>query len=66
MAAYLDTERPAAADTDRLFVVLKGPNPGKPLTARGIDEVLGGARRRAGLAHATCHELRHTGGCEQP
>ena len=27
---------------------------------KGLDEVLAGARRRAGLAHATCHELRHT------
>ncbi len=26
----------------------------------GLDEVLHGARMRAGLAHATCHELRHT------
>ena len=60
VAAYLETERPAGVDTDRVFLVLKGPNRGKPLTARGIDEVLGGARRRAGLAHATCHELRHT------
>jgi integrase/recombinase XerD len=60
VAAYLDTERPAGADTDRVFVVLKGPNRGKPLSAKGLDEVLAGARRRAGLAHATCHELRHT------
>jgi integrase len=30
------------------------------LTADGLDEVLSGARTRAGLAHATCHELRHT------
>ena len=43
-----------------MFVVLKGPNRGKPLSAKGLDEVLAGARRRAGLAHATCHELRHT------
>ena len=27
---------------------------------RAWDEILDGARRRAGLAHATCHELRHT------
>ncbi|MGZ4554015.1 MAG: tyrosine-type recombinase/integrase, partial [Mycobacteriaceae bacterium] len=63
LAAYLDTERPPGVgtdSTDRVFVVLKGPNRGKPLSARGIDEVLAGARRRAGLAHATCHELRHT------
>jgi integrase/recombinase XerD len=60
LAAYLDAERPAGADTDRVFVVLKGPNRGKPLSAKGLDEVLTGGRRRAGLAHATCHELRHT------
>jgi integrase/recombinase XerD len=60
VATYLETERPAGAETDRLFVVLKGPNRANPLSAKGLDEVLAGARRRAGLAHATCHELRHT------
>jgi integrase/recombinase XerD len=60
VAAYLDMERPAGLDSDHVFVVLKGPNRGKPLSARGLDEVLVGSRRRAGLAHATCHELRHT------
>lgn len=60
VAAYLETERPPGADTDRVFVVLKGPNRGKPLSAKGLDEVLAGARRRSGLTHATCHELRHT------
>jgi site-specific recombinase XerD len=57
---YLHDERPAAAATDRVFVVLKGPRRGLPLSAEGLDEVLDGARRRAGLEHATCHELRHT------
>src|SRR6516165_8924387 len=57
---YLHEERPAAADTDRLFVVLKGPRRGLPLSAEGLDEILAGARKRAGLEHATCHELRHT------
>ena len=60
VAAYLDAERPPDVDTDRVFVVLTGPNRGQPLSVRGLDEVLAGARRRAGLAHATCHELRHT------
>jgi site-specific recombinase XerD len=41
-------------------VVLKGPRRGLPLSAEGLDEILAGARRRAGLDHATCHELRHT------
>jgi integrase/recombinase XerD len=60
VGAYLDAERPAATGTDRVFVVLKGPRRGQPLSAKGTDEVLAAARRRAGLAHATCHELRHT------
>ena len=60
VVAYLDTERPADTSVDRVFVVLKGPNRGQPLSVRGLDEMLTGARRRAGLAHATCHELRHT------
>jgi site-specific recombinase XerD len=60
LAAYLAAERPADAVEDHVFVVLKGPNRGRPLTAAGLDQVLAGARTRAGLAHATCHELRHT------
>ncbi|MDW3212431.1 MAG: tyrosine-type recombinase/integrase [Ilumatobacteraceae bacterium] len=57
---YLDNERPADAETPFVFVVLKGPNRGRPLTAKGLDEIMLGARTRAGLEHATCHELRHT------
>jgi len=57
---YLHDERPAPSATDRVFVVLKGPRRGLPLSAEGLDEILSGARRRAGLEHATCHELRHT------
>ena len=60
VAAYLNDERPAGAVTDRVFVALKGPRRGQPLSADGLDEVLTGARERAGLAGGTCHELRHT------
>jgi hypothetical protein len=35
VAGYLDTERPAGADSDRVFVVLKGRNRGNPLSVRG-------------------------------
>jgi len=59
VAAYMDTERPPG-DTDRVFVVLKGPNRGRPLSADGLDEIITAARARAGLVHGTCHELRHT------
>ena len=57
---YLDYERPGDTTTDAVFVVLKGPRRGQPLSAAGVDEVLDGARRRAGLERATCHQLRHT------
>jgi integrase/recombinase XerD len=60
LRAYLDAERPAEATTDRVFVVLKGPNRGRPLTPKGLEEILAGARGRVGLTHGTCHELRHT------
>ena len=60
LAAYLSSERPTEAIDDHVFVVLKGPNRGRPLTAAGLDEVMAGARGRAGLTHASCHELRHT------
>ena len=35
VARYLDRERPVEATTDRVFVVLKGPRRGLPLTAAG-------------------------------
>jgi integrase/recombinase XerD len=60
LGAYFAEERCAADAVDLVFLVLKGPRRGRPLTADGLDEVLSGARTRAGLAHATCHELRHT------
>ena len=61
LAAYLDAERAnAACRDDRVFVVLKGPNRGHGLTAGGLDQVLKGAKARAGLPQATCHMLRHT------
>ncbi|MFT4081584.1 MAG: tyrosine-type recombinase/integrase [Nocardioides sp.] len=60
LASYLSAERPDDAVDDHVFVVLKGPTRGRPLTAAGLDQVLNGARTRAGLTHATCHELRHT------
>jgi integrase/recombinase XerD len=59
-AAYLECERPMDAPTDRLFVVLKGPRRGLALSSEGVDEVIAAARKRAGLEHGTCHELRHT------
>ena len=58
VADYLDHERPTTSDA--LFVVLKGPRRGQPLSASGLDEILSGAKARAGLEYVTCHQLRHT------
>lgn len=60
VAAYLETERPAETSTGTVFVVLKGPRRGSPLSAAGLEEILAGARRRAGLERGSCHQLRHT------
>jgi site-specific recombinase XerD len=60
VADYLEIERPRTSSTDRVFVVLKGPRRGQSLTAAGLDEIVAGARRRAGIERLTCHQLRHT------
>ena len=60
VARYMNAERPVDASTDRVFVALKGPMRGGPLSSEGLDEMLANARARAGLVNGTCHELRHT------
>jgi len=60
LADYLDTERPRTSSTTHVFVVLKGPRRGQPLSAAGLDEIVSGTRRRAGIERLTCHQLRHT------
>ena len=60
LGRYLETERPKGIVTNRVFVGLKGQRRGQPLSAYGLDQIIESARDRAGLAHATCHELRHT------
>lgn len=57
---YLERERPAGADGQRVFVVLKGPRRGLPLSPAGMDQIVDGARGRAGIERLTCHQLRHT------
>jgi len=59
LTEYLTSERPPT-DSDRVFVVLKGARRGLPLSSPGLDQVVRGARRRAGIAQLTCHQLRHT------
>jgi integrase len=60
LGEYLVGERPPDAVTEQLFVVLKGQRRGQPLSAAGLDQIVQGARQRAGLPRLTCHQLRHT------
>lgn len=60
LGEYLTAERPQEATTEQLFVVLKGRRRGEPLSIAGLEEIVKGARGRAGLPRLTCHQLRHT------
>ena len=63
---YLLAERPDAdADgtvTGRLFVVAKGPNRGRPLTAEGLRAVFRYHREQSGVTAGHPHALRHSFG----
>jgi len=56
---YLHNERPAVA-TSQLFVVLKGPRRGQPLSVSGLNTIIAHHRRLAHTPRLTCHRLRHT------
>jgi len=59
VARYMDHER-SETTSDALFVALKGPRRGQPLSMPGLAQIIRDARLRAELSHGTCHELRHT------
>ena len=56
---YQDEERPQTR-TKRLFVVLKGPRRGQPLSVSGLDTIIAYHRRLARTPNVNCHRLRHT------
>jgi len=58
MACYLEQERPAGEQA-RVFLVMKGPHRGQPLSPAGLDEIIRGASRRCAVP-VTCHQFRHT------
>jgi site-specific recombinase XerD len=58
---YLLAERPDS-DSSRLFLVAKGPNRGRPLTAAGLRTIFRYHRAITGIAGGHPHALRHTFG----
>jgi integrase/recombinase XerD len=59
VARYQSAERPAT-DSRRLFVVLKGPRRGQPLSVSGLNTLIAYHRAHAPAPALTCHRLRHT------
>jgi len=55
---YLNEERPVSSST-RVFLVLKGPRKGQPLTVGALDTIIKYHRRQAGTPEVQCHRLRH-------
>lgn len=56
---YLNEERPSSS-SDRLFLVLKGPRKGQPLSSAALDTIIEYHREQAGTPGVQCHRLRHT------
>lgn len=60
---YLRLERPET-DSTYLFVVLKGPKRGRPLTSGGLYKIFRIHRRVSGIYKANPHRFRHTFGAD--
>lgn len=56
---YRTAERPQT-DSPTLFVVLKGPRRGEPLSVSGLNTIIAHHRRLVQTPDVTCHRLRHT------
>jgi len=64
LTEYLQLERPERTSSDRLFLILKGPNRGLPMTSEGLRSLFRHRRKQAELANANAHRFRHTFGTD--
>ncbi len=60
LSKYLHCERPRSAVTDKLFVILQGPDRGKPMTEEGLRSLFRRRRSSTRVYHGNPHRLRHT------
>ena len=60
---YLQLERPLTGSA-RLFVSLKGPHKGEPMTPAGLRSLFRHHRRRSQIVQANPHRFRHTFGAD--
>jgi integrase/recombinase XerD len=61
--AYLDIERPSTS-SEKLFLTLKGPRRGLPLTPAGLRMIFRYHRKRSRVLKANPHRFRHTFGAD--
>jgi site-specific recombinase XerD len=61
---YLRLERPVACSTQRLFVVLQGPQRGRTMTPPGLRSLFRHRRGKPILRRANAHRFRHTFGAD--
>jgi integrase/recombinase XerD len=59
LMSYLNEERPVSR-SDKVFLVMKGKNRGKPLTVRALDTIIEYHRKKANTPGVQCHRMRHT------
>jgi site-specific recombinase XerD len=64
VADYARWERPAACQTQSLFVVLQGHRRGRPMTLTGLRSLFRQRRRDHAIARANPHRFRHTFGAD--
>ena len=58
---YAQLERPTT-DSQAMFVVLKGPRRGQPLSTEGLRRIFRYHRRKSGIKQANPHRFRHSFG----
>lgn len=63
LRAYLEIERPSV-DAPQLFLCLKGPSRGQPLTPAGLRSLFRYHRKTAKVPKANPHRFRHTFGTD--
>jgi site-specific recombinase XerD len=63
LSSYLALERPATRH-DLLFVSLKGPARGRPMSAVGLRKLFRHHRKQSGVEGANPHRFRHTFGAD--
>jgi len=59
LISYLEKERPRSS-SDRVFLVLKGPHRGQPMSFKALDTLVAYHRLKADTPGLQCHRLRHT------